>query len=63
MKTYYVHNMITKIDERFILQKYDHPFIVKLYFVYQEPFFINMIMEFVQGGELFYHLNKRKKFD
>lgn len=22
-----------------------------------------MILEFVQGGELFYHLNKRKKFD
>lgn len=51
------NNMITKIDERFILQKYDHPFIVKLHFVYQEPLFINMIMEFVQGGELFYHLN------
>ncbi|CAD8177121.1 unnamed protein product [Paramecium pentaurelia] len=49
--------------ERFILQKYDHPFIIKMYFVYQEPLFINMVMEFVQGGELFYHLNKRKKFD
>ncbi|CAD8085005.1 unnamed protein product [Paramecium sonneborni] len=49
--------------ERFILQKYDHTFIIKIYFVYQEPLFINMVMEFIQGGELFYHLNKRKKFD
>lgn len=45
------------------MQKFEHPFLVKVYFAFQDALYINLVMEFVPGGELFYHLQKRKKFD
>ena len=46
----------TSIVEREILEKFDHPFIMGLEFAFQDSTRLYLIMEFVNGGELFYHL-------
>lgn len=42
--------------------KFTHPFIMKLQFSFQDENHLYFIMEFINGGELFYHLKKDKKF-
>ena len=38
------------------------PFIVKLQYAFQSPEKLYFVMEFLPGGELFYHLRREKKF-
>ena len=38
------------------------PFIVQLHYAFQTPEKLYFVMEFLVGGELFYHLRKEKKF-
>ena len=49
--------------ERNILAKIKYPFIVFLYFAFQDDKQLYFITEFAQGGELFYHLKKERFFD
>lgn len=49
--------------EKDILYMVDHPFIVSMDFVFQNDFRIYFIMEFVEGGELYFHLRRLKRFD
>jgi len=44
------------IAERNILSKVDNPFIMKLYYAFQTSDKLYLIMEFVNGGELYTHL-------
>lgn len=46
-------------SERDILTMVEHPFIVKLYFAFQSEKKLFLVMEFLSGGELFYHLRLR----
>ena len=46
-------------SERDILTKVAHPFIVSLYFAFQSETKLFLVMEFLQGGELFFHLRKK----
>jgi serine/threonine protein kinase len=48
--------------EREILQKLDHPFIMKLQFAFQDTAHLYLVMDFVNGGELFFHLNNAGRF-
>ena len=48
--------------ERDILEKIDIPFIVKLHYAFQTPAKLYFVMDFLNGGELFYHLRKDQKF-
>ena len=48
--------------EKSILQKIQHPFIVKLHYAFQTKDKLYMILDFVNGGELFFHLKKDGKF-
>jgi len=48
--------------EKNILQKLIHPFLVNLYFSFQTEDKLYFVMDYVNGGELFYHLQKDKKF-
>ena len=50
------------IAERDILEKIDSPFIVKLHYAFQTPAKLYFVMDFLNGGELFYHLRKDQKF-
>eukprot|EP01115_Flamella_aegyptia_P005059 TRINITY_DN2149_c0_g1_i2.p1 TRINITY_DN2149_c0_g1~~TRINITY_DN2149_c0_g1_i2.p1 ORF type:complete len:309 (+),score=81.45 TRINITY_DN2149_c0_g1_i2:500-1426(+) len=48
--------------EKSILQKIYHPFIVKLNYAFQTDEKLYMILDYVNGGELFFHLKKEGKF-
>jgi p70 ribosomal S6 kinase len=46
-------------SERDILTKLDHPFIVSLRFAFQSESKLFLVMDFLSGGELFFHLKRR----
>ncbi len=48
--------------ERKILAKVYHPYIVNLQYAFQDKLKLYLITEFMQGGELFYHLRKEGIF-
>ena len=49
-------------SERIILES-DCPFIVKLHFAFQNTEKLFMVMDFVQGGELYFHLRRELRFN
>eukprot|EP00164_Ancoracysta_twista_P004274 GFYU01005758.1.p1 GENE.GFYU01005758.1~~GFYU01005758.1.p1 ORF type:complete len:466 (-),score=161.18 GFYU01005758.1:888-2285(-) len=51
------------ISERNILQKIIHPFLVGLKFAFQTGDKLYMVLDYVNGGELFFHLQNEGKFD
>jgi len=48
--------------ERRVLQAIDHPFIVNLKFAFQTDEKVYMVLEFFNGGELFFHLKNDSRF-
>lgn len=48
--------------EKSILEKIQHPFIIKLHYAFQTKEKLYMIFDYINGGELFYHLKKEGKF-
>eukprot|EP00835_Amoeboradix_gromovi_P002137 NODE_114_length_19305_cov_0.149849.p7 type:complete len:309 gc:universal NODE_114_length_19305_cov_0.149849:8723-7797(-) len=48
--------------ENRILQSLDHTFLVKLYYSFQTNDRLYFVMEYINGGELFYHITKERKF-
>ncbi|KAI9009529.1 kinase-like domain-containing protein [Gaertneriomyces semiglobifer] len=51
------------LAERTVLAKLQHPFIVPLKFSFQTPDKLYLVLAFVNGGELFHHLQREGKFD
>ncbi|CAG9318196.1 unnamed protein product [Blepharisma stoltei] len=47
--------------EKLIMQHTNHPFIVKLEYAFTSPDKIYFVMEYMRGGELFFHLKEAKK--
>ncbi|RKP16403.1 molecular mechanism For the regulation of protein kinase B Akt By hydrophobic motif phosphorylation, partial [Rozella allomycis CSF55] len=50
------------LSENRVLQAIDYPFLVKLYSSFQTTDRLYFVMEYVKGGELFFHLGKERKF-
>eukprot|EP00736_Rhodelphis_marinus_P010551 Rmarinus@m.18454 len=48
--------------ERAILQRIKHPFIVGLQYAFQTNEKLYMVMDFVAGGELYFHLRNERRF-
>jgi len=48
--------------EKSILQKLAHPFLVNLIYSFHTSDKLYFVMDFINGGELFYHLQKEQKF-
>lgn len=46
-----------------MLSQINNPFIVPLKFSFQSPEKLYLVLAFVNGGELFYHLQKEQRFD
>jgi hypothetical protein len=56
-------NIIERIKtEKRVLEKIEHPFIVKLHSSFQSPDKIFFLMDLCNGGEIFFHLHKKKRF-
>ena len=49
--------------EKQILQEINHPFIVKLHYAFQTDEKLYLVLQFLPGGELFFHLKEETKFD
>lgn len=49
-------------SEKSILMKLEFPFLVKLHYAFQTSDKLYFIMDYINGGELFYHLQKEKRF-
>lgn len=62
MNPMYLHIYYDLLAERDILEKIDSPFIVKLHYAFQTPAKLYFVMDFLNGGELFFHLRKERKF-
>eukprot|EP00158_Paraphelidium_tribonemae_P005735 Partr_v1_DN27497_c1_g1_i1_m72422 putative AGC family protein kinase len=50
------------LAENRVLQTLDHPFLVKLYCSFQTDDRLYFVMEYVNGGELFFHIGREKRF-
>ncbi|KAL8572053.1 hypothetical protein ACOMHN_026679 [Nucella lapillus] len=51
------------ITERQVLEAIrDSPFLVTLHYAFQTESKLNLILDFVNGGEMFFHLNQRDRF-
>ena len=48
--------------ERRILQQIKHPFIVRLHYAFQTGEKLYMVMDFVSGGDLYFHLRRCRRF-
>ena len=48
--------------EKLILLQVNHPFIISLEMVFTKAARIYFVMQFIQGGEIFTHLSKKKRF-
>lgn len=49
-------------SEKNILQMVEHPFIVQLRYAFQTDSKLYLVLDFLSGGELFFHLSKEVKF-
>ena len=59
LKTNNVENLK---NEKKILSRLDNPFIIKLHKTFQDKEKIYMLFDYYNGGELFFHLQKLKRF-
>src|SRR5689334_1905981 len=50
------------ISEKNILMQLNHPFLVQLYYSFQTFSKLYFVMDYINGGELFYHLQKEGVF-
>jgi len=49
--------------ERSVLERVNHPFIVKMKYAFRNSKKLYFVLEFCPGGELFYHLSRVGRFD
>ncbi|QRG38271.1 hypothetical protein FDK38_002673 [Candidozyma auris] len=68
LKTLRKQHIISRMEvthtlaERTVLARINNPFIVPLKFSFQSPEKLYLVLSFINGGELFYHLQKSGKF-
>ena len=53
---------ISIMSERTLLSKLSNPFIVNMYFSFQDYSNLYLVMDLLSGGDLRYHLVRKKKF-
>lgn len=50
------------LSERRVLEKLDHPFVIKLHWAFQSERELFFVMDICTGGELFFHLLQQRRF-
>jgi len=56
------NTMDTAKAERRILESLNHPFLISLRFAFQSPSKLYLVIDFVKGGELWFHMQKMGRF-
>lgn len=56
------HEVTHTLAERTVLARINNPFIVPLKFSFQSPEKLYLVLAFINGGELFWHLQREGKF-
>jgi RAC serine/threonine-protein kinase len=52
----------TQTENKVMRSLKDHPFITTLFYSFQTSDRLCLVMEYVSGGELFFHLSRERKF-
>ena len=50
------------VNQRKILSKLTHPFIINMSYAFQDRQNLYLIMDYLDGGDLRYHIGKKNKF-
>ena len=50
------------VSEIEIMRKISHPFIIKLYRVYENDNYVSLVLDYVDGGSLYQRIHKQEKF-
>lgn len=48
-------------QERKVLTEVKHPFIIELHYAFQTPVHLYFVLDYLNGGDLFYHLRKKSR--
>ena len=48
--------------EKLIMLNVEHPFIVNMHYVFQKNYRIYFVMDYISGGELFHHIQLKRRF-
>ncbi len=48
-------------QERKVLIEVKHPFIIELHYAFQTPDRLYFVLDYLNGGDLFYHLRKKSR--
>ena len=51
------------LAERSILRSVNHPFMINLRYAFQTETKLYLVLDYVNGGELFFHLQRARRFD
>lgn len=51
------------MNEKEILEKISHPFITKMHYSFSTKNYLNLVLDFCPGGELFFHIVKNKRLE
>lgn len=51
------------MNERTLLAKLKHPFIINMVAAFQDRESLYLVMDYIDGGDLRYHIGKRRKFN
>jgi serine/threonine protein kinase len=49
--------------ERKVLELIDHPFVIKLKYAFQNAQKLYFVVDYCQGGELFFHIQRVERFN
>ena len=64
LKARIVHKRSTEsvMNERLLLQELSNDFLVNMYYSFQDREYLYLVIDIMKGGDLRYHLNRKKKF-
>ena len=63
VKVYEKNSVASIINERKLLAQLRHPFIINMHYAFEDRENLYIIMDYLSGGDLRYHICKQRKFD
>ena len=63
VKVYEKNSVQSIVNERKLLAHLRHPFIINMHYSFQDKENLYLVMDYLSGGDLRYHICKQKKFD